>query len=126
MGITFRNRLDPDNPRPNVPIAPGAGSVGLTGHAPTVSIGSGPGVEGAVLLWDDVQWSAGYVVEVGTSSGLSDSLITVVSQPTIDLSDFLPSGTYFVRVRSVAVMGGTVVSPQDNAGPATADLQVTF
>lgn len=125
-GITFRNRLDPDGVQPILVALP-VGSIGLTGLAPSLTIGGGGGgAEGSVLEWDAVQWSAGYVVEVGTAQGLSNSLITVVSNPTIDLSAFLPSGTYWVRVRSVAAMGGTVVDPQDNAGPPTDDLQVIF
>lgn len=101
---------------------------GIVGVRTPAGVDPGPPpISGSTLVWNPVPFSAGYVVEVGSAAGLSDLLVQVVGVPTINLASFLPSGTYFTRVRSVAAMGGTVVTPEENAGPPTTpDLEVTF
>jgi hypothetical protein len=80
------------------------------------------GVEtGSDMTWDPVFGAVDYRIEVGTSPGASNTLVTHTGSSTPAYTLSQPSGTYYVRIYSVGPFGGDW---QNNYGPSSDEQTV--
>ena len=78
---------------------------------------------GQVITWEPVFGASDYRIEVGSTPGASDVLVTHTGSSTPSYTLSLPAGTYYVRIYSVGAVGGDW---QTNYGPASAEIVITI
>lgn len=78
---------------------------------------------GRDLTWNATIGATDYRIEVGSSTGASDVLVTHTGSTSAAYSLSLPAGTYYVRVYAVGAAGGDW---EDNYGPASDEQTVVI